>query len=234
MSALIESLLRLQDRDQRLAALRRELDHLPTEKSARQARLAQLEKVRDDAKQRGREIEVERKALEVEVQGVQERIQRYKTQQMQTRKNEEYAALAHEIQTADQVISGLEDRELALMEESDTLQPLLAKADQDFASGKEEVARQLAGLEHKGEVLEKELRELTEGRTGLAAGIDEDILERYERLFRSKNGQAVVALEGQICTGCHMAVTAQTIVETKADQGLVSCPQCGRILYAAS
>jgi predicted nucleic acid-binding Zn-ribbon protein len=231
MSALIESLLRLQDRDQRLAALRKELESLPQERLARESRVAHLEKAREAARQRSREIEVERKALEVEVQGLQERIARYKTQQMQTRKNEEYSALSHEIAGAENQISGLEDRELALMEEADALQPASVRADAEFVAGKEEVARQLAGLEKKEQNLTVELGELVEGRKSLLEGLDEDLVDRYERLFRSKGGLAVVALEGNICTGCHMSVTAQTMVEVKSDLGLTSCPQCGRVLY---
>lgn len=231
MSALIESLLRLQDRDQRLAALRKELESLPQERLARESRVAHLEKAREAARQRSREIEVERKALEVEVQGLQERIARYKTQQMQTRKNEEYSALSHEIAGAENQISGLEDRELALMEEADELKPALVRADAEFTAGKEEVARQLAGLEKKEQNLTVELGELVEGRKALLEGLDEDLVDRYERLFRSKGGLAVVALEGNICTGCHMSVTAQTMVEVKSDLGLTSCPQCGRVLY---
>jgi predicted nucleic acid-binding Zn-ribbon protein len=232
MSPLLEGLLRLQERDQRLSALRRELENIPTERAARQSRLAHLEKTREEARQRSREIEVERKALEVEVSGLEERIQRYKTQQMQTRKNEEYSALAHEIEAAQKSISGLEDKELALMEEADTLAPALARADADFAAGQEEIARQLASLEKKKENLTADLLTLEASRAELTTGLDEDVLERYERLFRSKNGQAVVPLEGAICGGCHMSVPAQTQVEAKSGQSLVSCPQCGRLLYA--
>lgn len=231
MSPLLEALLRLQERDQRIATVRRELEGIPAEKSARESRLAVLEKTRETARQRSREIEKERKALEIEVQSLGEKIQRYKTQQMQTRKNEEYSALSHEIEAAQKIISGLEDRELALMEEAESLQPALAKADEEFAAGREEIARQLAGLERKKENLAVELQELENSRSDLVVGVEEDVLDRYGRLFRSKHGQAVVALEGAICQGCHMSVTAQTQVEAKAGQGLVSCPQCGRILY---
>ena len=70
-------------------------------------------------------------------------------------------------------------------------------------------------------------------RTELAGKIDEDLLGRFERLFASKGDAAIVALEHEVCTGCHMKVTTQTAHRVKNGKEIVNCEQCGRILYAA-
>ena len=44
-------------------------------------------------------VETERKKLELEVDSKKQQIERYSLQQFQTKKNEEYRALAHEIET---------------------------------------------------------------------------------------------------------------------------------------
>ena len=44
---------------------------------------------------------------------------------------------------------------------------------------------------------------------------------------------AIVALEHEVCTGCHMKVTTQTAHHVKNGKEIVSCEQCGRILYWA-
>ena len=49
------------------------------------------------AKQRGREIELEKKKLEVDAQTKRDSIGKFRTQQFQTRKNEEFQALTNEI-----------------------------------------------------------------------------------------------------------------------------------------
>ncbi len=41
----------------------------------------------------------------------------------------------------------------------------------------------------------------------------------------------MVALEHDICTGCHMKVTTATAIHARAGKEIVSCEQCGRILY---
>jgi len=60
---------------------------------------------------------------------------------------------------------------------------------------------------------------------------------RFARSFRapvrSKGDAAIVALEHNVCTGCHMKVTTATVMHAKTGKEIVSCEQCGRILYSA-
>ena len=91
----------------------------------------------------------------------------------------------------------------------------------------------MADLDEKGKTLETRLKELTAERAELSGKIDEDLLSRFERLFASKGDAAIVALEHEVCTGCHMKITTQTAHRVKNGKEIVSCEQCGRILYAA-
>jgi predicted nucleic acid-binding Zn-ribbon protein len=54
---------------------------------------------------------------------------------------------------------------------------------------------------------------------------------RYERLFKSKGENVVVGVHHGVCGGCHMKLPAQILVMCQAHQELVSCTNCGRILY---
>jgi predicted nucleic acid-binding Zn-ribbon protein len=93
------------------------------------------------------------------------------------------------------------------------------------------VSRQLVDLDEKSKTLESRLQELTKEREDLGTKIDEDLLDRFDRLFESKGDAAVVALEHNVCTGCHMKVTTATVAHAKAGKEIVSCEQCGRIVY---
>src|SRR5947208_2218663 len=93
----IEQLLVLQDRDQKIRTLRQELKLVPLERTELETRLATDAAQLDAVKQRAREIEVEKKKLELEAQAKRDQIAKYKMQQFQTRKNEEFQALGNEI-----------------------------------------------------------------------------------------------------------------------------------------
>lgn len=231
MLDVIEKLLALQDRDQRLRSLQTELERIPTERATREKQIADSAARLDQAKARAREIDVEKKTLEVDAQARRDTIARYRQQQLQTRKNEEYSALAHEIEAAEKVITSIEDRELELMEESESLRPQIAEAEKTHQAEKEKIEHVLAGLTDKKANVETRIAELAADRARLAEAVDEDLRDTYQRLFQSKHGAAVVPLEHDVCTGCHMKVTTQTSVQVKAEKDVIHCPQCGRILF---
>ena len=181
---------------------------------------------------KARQVEVDRKKMELDVGTRETSIARLKTQQYETRKNDEFQALGHEIERYEKEISQIEDQELELMEQADKLKAEIAEEEKRTNTAKESINRQLADLETKGATLQKRLEELNTERTDIAAKIDEDVLNRFERLFASKGDAAIVALEHEVCTGCHMKVTTQTAVQVKASKEIVSCEQCGRILYS--
>ena len=150
---------------------------------------------------------------------------------MQTRKNEEFQALAHEITHFENEIGKIEDRELEVMEMIETAKPALVEAERNVAEAKRRVAAQISDLEAKIATLGETLKTVEAERAALAEGIDEDILDQYNRLFVSKGGSAVVPLEHEVCTGCHMKLTTQTLVRVRGGQQITHCEQCGRILY---
>jgi predicted nucleic acid-binding Zn-ribbon protein len=231
MLEAIEKLLALQDRDQRLRTLRLELQAIPGEIASKQKLVQDAAARLDNARSRSKAIEVEKKALDVEIAAKRDQIARYKNQQLQTRKNEEYSALSHEIENAERAISAIEDKELALMEEAEGLAPQLAAADKAHAEDKAKYDAQIATIREKEGNLKNRIDELAAGRGALLEGIDEDLIERYDRIFETKNARAVVPVEHDVCTGCHMKVTAQTSLALRSDKSIVSCPQCGRLLH---
>ncbi len=231
MLDVIEKLLALQERDQRLSSFQNELARLPEERASREKQIADSAARLELAKTRAKQLEVEKRTLETEAQAKRDSIVRYKQQQLQTKKNEEYTALAHEIEAAEKVVSGVEDKELDLMDEAERLKPEIATAEKTHAEEKAKIQGILANLEEKKANLTSRIAEIQADRGRFTEGVDEDVLDRYERLFKTKNHHAVVALEHEVCMGCHMKVTTQTVVQVKAEKEVIHCPQCGRMLF---
>jgi predicted nucleic acid-binding Zn-ribbon protein len=230
----LEQLLVLQDRQQKIKQIQTEVETLPLQKKSLEAQLAASVAGVEVLKQNARKVEMDRKKLELDVGTRNESISRLKTQQYQTRKNDEFQAIGHEIERYENEIRKIEDEELELMIEADKLKADLGVEEKKTATVKESVARQTADIEAKSKTLESHLEELTKERAEIASKIDEDLLGRFERLFKSKGDAVVVPLEHEVCTGCHMKVTTQTAHRAKAGKEIVSCDNCGRILYDAA
>ena len=227
----IEKLLILQDRDQKIRRVQGELAHIEPERQTLKAKDAGTQGQLENAKLHVRQIESERKRLELDVEAKKQQIDRYANQQLQTRKNEEYRALAHEIETCKAEITKIEDQEIELMEQGEAAQKEVGNATRLSADAKKLMDDQLAQLGTREENLKSELSELESNRGEMAAAVDDGARGRYERLIKSKGENVVVGVQHGVCGGCHMRLPAQILVSCQAQQELVSCTNCGRILY---
>jgi predicted nucleic acid-binding Zn-ribbon protein len=230
----LEQLLILQDREQKIRQIRTEIETVPLRRKSLEAQLAASRASVEVLKQRARQTEMDRKKLELDVGTRTDTISRLKTQQYQTRKNDEFQAMGHEIERYENEIGKIEDEELELMIVADKIKADLAEEEKKAAAAQDSVARQTVDLNEKSQALESQLQGLNRERSELAGKIDEDLLGRFERLFESKGDAAVVAVEHGVCTGCHMKVTTATAAQVRAGKEIVSCENCGRILYDAA
>lgn len=233
MHSELEQLLILQDREQKIRQIRIEIETVPLRRKSLDAQLAASRSSVETLKQRARQVEVDRKKLELDVGIRTESISRLKTQQYQTRKNDEFQAIGHEIERYEKEIRKIEDDELELMVLADKVKADLTEEEKKAGATQQSIARQSVDLDEKSKALESQLQQLTTERSELAGKIDEDLLARFERLFRSKGDAAVVAIEHGVCMGCHMKVTTATASQVRAGKEIVDCENCGRILYDA-
>lgn len=227
----IEKLLILQERDRQILRVKTEVARVGPEKQELTSRATGAQAALDAAKNRVKHIESDRKKLELEVESKKQQIEKYSLQQFQTKKNEEYRALAHEIQTCKDAIVKLDDQQIELMEQAESAQKEVNKANQAAAEARKMVDGQVADLSKREENLTRELAELEANREQLLMAVDESARSRYERLLKNKGATVVVGVQHGVCGGCHMKLTAQIVVSCQAQQEIVTCSNCGRILY---
>jgi uncharacterized protein len=227
----IEKLLILQDRDRKIQRVKNELAHIEPERQMLRARAAGAQATLENAKLRAKQLESGRKDLELEVEAKKQLISKYANQQLQTRKNEEYRALAHEIEMAKEAIFKTENQEIEFMEQAETVQKEVLRGNQAATEARKLVEDQLDQLGTREQSLKKELAGLEANREELAAVLDETTRGRYERLVKSKGENVIVGVQHGVCGGCHMKLPPQLLVSCQADKELITCINCGRILY---
>jgi uncharacterized protein len=231
MLETIEKLLVLQDRDRKIHRVQEELAHISPERESLRAKASSTQAQLDAAKTRVKQIESERKRLEIEVESKKTQIEKYANQQLQTRKNEEYRALAQEIEHCKAEITKIEDHEIEFMEQAEAAQKEVLRAMADASEAKKLGESQVAQLDQREQNLKKDLAELLQGRTELAGAVDETARVRYERLLKSKGDNVIVGIAHGVCGGCHMKLPPQILVSCRSQKEIISCSNCGRILY---
>jgi|694.fasta_scaffold11265_5 predicted nucleic acid-binding Zn-ribbon protein len=227
----IRALLILQDRDRRLLAIAKDLEKIPQEEARAKSKLAgdeaAVKKAHDELMEAGLKV----KKAELDAQTRRTTITRLKMQQFETRKNDEFQAIKHEITRYEAELDAFETKELEAMEEVDQFRIKFNQAEAALAITKGLVNEDLARISERKARDEAERKELVEERTKLAVGISDEILPLYERLMRSKDGLALAPLNEGKCGGCHMKLIASTVINVQSEQQITRCEDCGRILY---
>lgn len=101
---------------------------------------------------------------------------------------------------------------------------LIQQQEQDLEQRKGQISEEIAGYT-------AELEELKKAEEGVSPGIDPETKFKLERIIKSKQGVGIVAIHGNVCTGCHMILPAQFANEVRIGDKIVYCPYCSRILY---
>lgn len=230
----IRALLILQEKDRRARQVAKDLELLPKEEARAKTKLAGDEAAVKSAHDAIIEQELKLKRLELDAGTRRTTIQRLKTQQFETRKNEEYQALGHEVTRYEKEIDELETSELEIMEVMDQLRAKLKTAEAALAKTKAVVEEDLATIRTRGETLRAKEAEIRTERETIAAKISPDTMKLYDRLMKTKDGLALAPMAEGKCGGCHMKLIPSTVVSVQQDSAMNRCENCGRILFLES
>jgi len=226
----IEKLLELQVADQEIRSLKEEIAELPKRILVIEQKLAgtkaQLEKARASAKA----DEANRKKFEAAILDLQGKISKYRDQSLDVKTNEQYKALLHEIQFAEQEIRINEDRILEVMVNVDAREKTVKTAEAELKTETAEIEKEKEEARRVTAEDEKKLAEWNAKRDGLRQGIEADLLRRYERVTKFR-GTGVAEVRDQKCMGCQVMLRPQMYNEVRNGEQLVFCDSCQRVLY---
>jgi predicted nucleic acid-binding Zn-ribbon protein len=187
---------------------------------------AHLEKVRTAAKA----DEANRKKFEANIKDLQGKISKYRDQSLDVKTNDQYKALLHEIQFAEQEIRLNEDRILEVMVNVDA-------REKDVKAAEAELKAETAEIETEKEDARKvtaedqtKLAEWNAKRDALRHEISEDTLRQYDRVAKFR-GSGLAEVREQKCMGCQVMLRPQTYNEVKNGEKIMVCESCQRIVY---
>lgn len=227
----IAKLLVLQERDSRRLVLEQQLKSVPREIAAVEARIAAEKQAIETAKAEWHGLESKKKLLETEIQSAEGKVAKYKTQQLEVRKNDEYRALTHEIETTEAVIGGFEEEELKIMYEIDGAKKRFAAAEAELKANIAGHETKIRSLRERDAQLQGELKAAQEAVAAARPEVPDPQLRIYDRLAVKPGHPVCVTVNGGKCGGCHLKVPTHIEVMARTGSEIATCDQCGRIAY---
>jgi uncharacterized protein len=226
----IENLLHLQEADREIRRLHEEIAALPKRVAAIEQKLAGTKAVLEKAKAAIKGDEAARRKYETAIQDLQGKISKYRDQSLEVKTNEQYKALLHEIQFAEQEIRANEDKILELMVNAESREKEVKAAEAELKAEAAEIEKEKTEARQRTAEDEKLLKEWNEKRDKLRTGVSADLLRQYERVSKFR-GSGIAEVRDHKCMGCQVMLRPQTYNEVRAGQDVVFCDSCQRILY---
>ncbi len=234
-NAVIQALLILQDRDLKRLGLEALLKQIPGDIARVEQKIATEKAAIETARTELRELESKKKLLETEIGSAETKVGNYRTQQLSIRKNDEYQAMGHQIETVQAQIAELEGQELEVMYAID-------EAKKKFAAAEAELKANISGHEARIKTLrEREASvaaelQAAQGEVAKARETIEPLRLRVYDRIATRNMPVVVAVHAGKCGGCHLKVSSEVESAARgkgvdAAAALPTCDQCGRVVY---
>jgi predicted nucleic acid-binding Zn-ribbon protein len=235
-SPVLEKLLILQDRDAKRLGLEAQLKAIPRDISLVEQKIASEKGAIETARTEVKSLESKKKLLETEIGSAETKLGNYKTQQLQVRKNDEYQALGHQIETTQAGIGALEEQELQVMYSIDEAKKKFAAAEAELKMNISGHESRIRTLKEREASLSAELKIAQDEVAAARTPVEPVTLRVYDRIA-ARQMPVVVPIHGGKCGGCHLKVSGE--VESAArgkdigapNVGLPTCDQCGRIVY---
>ncbi len=168
---------------------------------------------------------------ELDLKSNEGEITKFNVQLNSIKSNKEYSILVSEIGSKKADMSVLEDEILDTMSRLETANQEYEKATKDLRNEEECLKDLIKSVDVEVKEVDAEIEKIKNEQKKYIDLLDEQSLKHYNRLSNIKGGKAVVPVIGNVCGGCSMNITAQTLNALMSGKDLVFCQSCSRILY---
>ncbi|HZP01649.1 MAG TPA: C4-type zinc ribbon domain-containing protein [Terriglobia bacterium] len=227
----LKIVIELQRLDSKIAELTSQIDDLPSRIEAIEGELDKFIHAHEERKKRLAANQKERKELESDIREIKEKISKHRDQLYQVKTNEQYRAMQKEIEGEEAKIREIEDQILEKMIEAEELQKNVSEAAARLDGEKARVREEHRRLEALREADIQERDGLLARRKEIVAALSASVLDLYERIRKARRGVAIAEVRDGFCTACHFALRPQLYNEVRAQESLLTCESCNRILY---
>jgi len=233
VNEVIERLKTLQDVLSEKYRVENELRDIPKSLSTKQELLDRLKKQYIEKNQEYESTKRRLNDIRLRMEEAEREREQYEQQMGQIKTQREYEALDKEIQDAsdrEQTLRRELQREEKVLEE---MRHSLEREESMISEQEKELEEEQSRIESDKRSKEDHLANLAKQEKELTPGLDEELLFKFDRIIRSKEGEGIVPLRKGVCSGCNMILPRQFVNEVRQGQDIKFCLYCSKIVFFA-
>lgn len=227
----IAQLVRLQEQDKILDALKAALNRIPSDIESIQKSIEAEKAKLNEVKTKANQLQLAKRDKESQLQQKEDAVRKFGEDLNKVKTNEAYKALLLEIDKAKADVSDIETAILTIMVDMDQAAREEKAASAQIKENDAKGQKDIEALKAQEAETKAKFDQEKSNREGMTAGLPDEAMKQYDYLRRRKpGGEALAKIKGNLCGACRIIVPPQAIVEV-AKNRLVTCESCQRILY---
>jgi predicted nucleic acid-binding Zn-ribbon protein len=228
----LRNLIALQDLELKIANLQKQTSEIPNKNQSFDNELQRIHTIHQERVDHSKELANHRRVFEGQVDLARAKLSRLKDQLMMVKTNKEYTAMLHEIQMAEGKIRAEEDKILEIMEEMESMENGLNKAEQEMHARSAELQENIRKMNESAPLLESELTNLRQEKILMESNVGAELLSRYRRIAEVRKGIALAEAKDELCSACHVRIRPQMYADLLRTENIQACDSCSRILFS--
>ena len=238
MGPVTESLLRLQEIETQLWALRDTLAAKNRSVASQERKIQQLEQQTQLKREQLKHNKSDASSQELDIKAGEAEVGKLRNALNTAKTNKEYDAILTQINSDRAEIARQEEKELSVLATIDQVEGECEQAGQQIEQAKIKLENLRQAKERADADSKEKLGELEQAKSEIAESISPNILRIFERVGRNDNGRAMAAVVQNgarnptySCSGCYMSITIDTVDALMSKDEVRQCPNCQHLLY---
>ncbi len=234
MQEVFEKLRELQEVLAQMFEVEAEIVDIPKALETKQELLTRTNKGYLELHDKSEKSKDEMKSLRIQLDDAERARENSEKQMEQINTQREYEALEKEIKDATSKEQQLRKSLLAKEKYCAELDSQLEEKEALMSYQQEEVNTETEKKDAKIAEKQAQLLSLQSQRDLLTPGLPEELIFKFERIIKNKEGKGIVPIHGLVCNGCHMTLPIQFVNDVRKANSIEQieyCPYCSRILY---
>ncbi|MCL2185112.1 MAG: C4-type zinc ribbon domain-containing protein [Treponema sp.] len=163
----------------------------------------------------------------------------FETESLREKNEKKMEMVTHrEFELLEKETKDLAEKEHQLRKDLQQKEKLLFELDSHIKQQTAMIEQQENDLDDRRKKIEAEITDkksqidsLRKKENKLTENLDKEVIFKFERIIKNKQGIGIVAIKGNVCMGCHMILPVQFANEVRIGEEFVFCPYCSRILF---
>lgn len=174
---------------------------------------------------------------EAKLNRLKEKLDEIEAQREEFEKSMEEAESQREYEVLDKQIRETNEKEQSLRKsirkeeiELEELRDTITRSEMLISEQEEELNNTSSKIQEQLDAKDVELASLKEKEDKITPLLSADLIFKFDRIVKNKEGLGIVSLKGDVCNGCYMTLADSFVNIVRKEDEINFCPYCSRIL----